>query len=301
MPLPLPLPEPALGPGGVVPGVFVHHQGSRDYLLYVPPLAAGRRPPLVLMLHGCGQDPADFARGTGMNDAAQAAGMLVLYPEQPSSANPGRCWNWFSRRHQQRNHGEPALLAALAQHIADAHGADPARIYVAGLSAGGAMAVVLGNAFPELFAAVGVHSGVAQGVATDVMAALSVMRNGPSGAPPPPAAGTPPVIIFHGDADPTVHPRNGEQVLAAALSGHGLAGLPAPVPEVVGGTALGRAYTRSVYQADGGWSAEYWVLQGGGHAWSGGRIDGSYTDPAGPDASAEMLRFFMAHALPLRA
>ncbi|HEY1103682.1 MAG TPA: PHB depolymerase family esterase [Burkholderiaceae bacterium] len=298
--LPLPLLVQPAGPGVSVPGTFIHSQGTRDYLLYLPPMATGQPPPLVVMLHGCGQDAADFARGTGMDEAARAAGALVLYPEQPGSANPGRCWNWFSRRHQQRSHGEPALLAAMVQHIAAAHGVDLARIYVAGLSAGGGMAVVLGNAFPDLFAAVGVHSGVAQGLASDVMDALAVMRNGPvRDAPPPSGGGAPPVIVFHGDADATVHPRNGAQVLAAALLGHGLAGgPPLPPPEVHSGTVAGRSFTRSTYAAADGWGAEYWELQGGGHAWSGGNAGGSHADPAGPSASAEMLRFFLAHRRP---
>lgn len=276
-------PEAALkddGPGDIVRGAFLHGAGSRDYLLYLPPGWERASLPLVVMLHGCQQDADDFARGTRMNEAARRAGVLVLYPVQSQLANPGRCWNWFSPQHQSRDGGEPALLAALVEQIAEAHRVDTRRIYVAGLSAGGAMSAVLAQTHPELFAAIGVHSGLAFGVATDVMAALGAMKHGPSvfqNAQPPDL----PTIVFHGDEDTTVHPVNGERVAA----------LGADDGEVERAQASGgRDYTRR-FKAD----TEHWLVHGAGHAWSGGHPDGSFTDPAGPDASAEMLRFFLAH------
>lgn len=296
-PVPVPpvsVPPRPRGDGQRLAAEFVHHQGVMDYLLFVPGGWQGQPLPLVLMLHGCTQDPDDFARGTRMNALAQEQGVLVLYPAQAGSANPARCWNWFSRMHQKRHVGEPALLAALTQRVMQTHGVDPHRVYVAGLSAGGAMAAVLGQTWPDLFAAVGVHSGLACGAAGDVIGAMAVMRHGPKG---PPEALPLPVIVFHGDADPTVHPGNGEQVVAAAL---GQAGpLPVPTEAMQGHTERGQAYTRRVYtDAASGRAAEHWLLHGAGHAWAGGDAGGSFTDPAGPDASREMLRFFLDHPKP---
>lgn len=287
-----PAPRPAEG-GEVRQAVFRHSQGEVDYRLFLPSGWQDGACPLLLMLHGCTQDPDDFARGTRMDALAQQLGVLVLYPAQPGSANPARCWNWFSRRHQRREQGEPALLAALTHRVVQAHGVDARRVYVAGLSAGGAMAAVLGQTWPELFAAVGVHSGLAYGAAGDVIGAMAVMRHGP-GADPSPAAGPAlPLIVFHGDADATVHPANGDRLITAAR------GAAPPSQEVVGQSAAGQSYTRRIYpEADNGPSAEYWRLHGAGHAWAGGHADGSFTDPAGPDASAEMLRFFLAHPKP---
>ena len=274
-------------------GSFAHGGRTLAYKLYLPPRAPGAIAapmPLVLMLHGCTQNPADFAAGTRMNDLARTQGFAVLYPAQTQHANAQGCWNWFKPQHQQRGRGEPALLAALTQFVMASEVIDPARVYVAGLSAGGAMADILGRCYPDLFAAVGVHSGLPTGAATDAMSALGAMRNG--AAHRPPAAGPmPPVIVFHGDADSTVHPRNGAAVVSAAR------GADASGGEISQGrSAAGRAFTRSDYPAGAGRNAvEHWLLHGAGHAWSGGSSQGSYTEPNGVDASAEMLRFFLAH------
>ena len=275
-------------------------QGGRSvaYKLYVPPLAAGSAAaprPLVLMLHGCTQNPADFAAGTRMNVLAREQGCVVLYPAQTQRGNAQQCWNWFKTQHQQRGRGEPALLAALVQSVMARENIDPARVYVAGLSAGGAMADILGRCYPELFAAVGVHSGLPAGAASDLPSALAAMHGGPAAAAEAAAArgaGTaPPVIVFHGDADATVHPRNGAAVARAAQGGNGAA------PRVTEGrSAQGQGFTRSEYPGENGSVAvEHWRLHGAGHAWAGGSSQGSYTDSRGVDASAEMLRFFLAH------
>jgi poly(hydroxyalkanoate) depolymerase family esterase len=278
-------------------GSFAHRGRTLAYRLYVPPTPAGAAPtprPLVLMLHGCTQDAQDFATGTRMNELARAAGVLVLYPEQTQHANAQRCWNWFKAQHQRRDQGEPELLAALTRQIAAEHAVDTARIYVAGLSAGGAMADILGRSHPDLFAAVGVHSGLPQGVAADLPAALAAMRSGPSGASAGNAS-TSPVIVFHGDADATVHPANGAAIAEAARQQRDGAR-----PEVNKGRALnGQGFTHSVYRgAAGNSQVEHWLLHGLGHAWSGGSAQGSYTAPGGVDASAEMLRFFLSHRRP---
>ena len=285
---PQPGTDPAT-PGSFVAGSSGSGTARRDYKLYIPPGAGASPLPLVVMLHGCTQDPDDFAKGTAMNDAALAQGFYVLYPAQSRQANAQGCWNWFKHSHQQRGRGEPAMLAAMTREVMAQHAIDPRRVYVAGLSAGGAMAAILGSAYPDLYAAVGVHSGLAAGAATDLPGALAAMRGG---APAP--AGTAhsvPTIVFHGDADATVHPANGEQVIAACTG----TGSSVETHQERGGDA--RACTRRVHidTADGRVVAEHWLVHGSPHAWSGGSSQGSYTDSRGPDATGEMLRFFFEH------
>ena len=279
--------EPALS-DHFAAGSFADLAMRRDYKLYSPPGAGARPLPLVVLLHGCTQDPDDFAAGTAMNALARQHGFYVLYPAQSQQANPQRCWNWFKHSHQQRGRGEPALLAGMTRAVMAGHGIDADRVYVAGLSAGGAMAAILASAYPELYAAAGVHSGLAAGSARDLPSALAAMREG---GPLPDASGHGvPTIVFHGEGDTTVHPANGEQVAAASAGTDAVADVTQASPPG------GRRYSRSVYRRPGGGVvAEHWRVQGAPHAWSGGSAQGSYTDPRGPDASAEMLRFFLEH------
>ncbi len=284
----VPAQAPACAPGASFnTHVYAGPEGQRDYRLYLPGRALTQPPSLLVMLHGCTQSPEDFAAGTGMNALAEAEGWLVVYPAQPQSANSARCWNWFNAADQSRDGGEPAIIAGMTRAVMAAHNVDPARVYVAGLSAGGAAAAIMGAAYPDLFAAVGVHSGLAPGAATDVSTAFSAMRQGSAGHPVRRGPAMP-TIVFHGDRDRTVHPVNGEHVLAQAGAGAALA------TQVSRESPPDRhAYTRSVHtDAQRRPVLEHWLLHGAGHAWSGGSAEGSCTDPQGPDASREMIRFF---------
>ena len=280
---------------------FRNQAGSRPYKLYVPSGYHGRSVPLIVMLHGCTQSPVDFAAGTRMNEAAEEYTCLVAYPEQTSSANTHKCWNWFSAADQQRDTGEPSLIAGITREVMRDYAIDPRRVYIAGLSAGGAAAAIMGDAYPDLYAAIAVHSGLACGAARDLPSAFAAMKG--NGGPAPrnghtaPAGSKPrvvPAIVFHGDKDTTVNPRNADAVIAQSSQG---ASLSRRVE--TGQVAGGLAYSRILHaNASGETVVEQWVIHGAGHAWSGGSSAGSYTLPQGPDATTEMVRFFLEHPFP---
>ncbi|HSP32314.1 MAG TPA: PHB depolymerase family esterase [Halomonas sp.] len=288
-------------PGAFIAGRFTNSAGTRDYKLYMPSGYNGQALPLVVMLHGCTQNPDDFAAGTDMNRLAEEQLCCVLYPAQPMTANSSKCWNWFKAEDQQREGGEPAIIAGMTRQIIDTHGLDGSRVYVAGLSAGAAMATTLAMTYPDLFAAVGVHSGLPHGVAQSLPDALGAMQGGTGPLGGGKAKGAAwasevPAIIFHGDRDTTVHPSNADRVAAqynaSGASNAGKAG--AKVEQ--GKVANGHAYTRTTHHNEKGEpQMEQWRIHGAGHAWSGGSAKGSYTDSKGPDATKEMLRFFYRH------
>jgi len=288
-------------PGQFVSGSYANQAGARPYKLYIPTSYAEQRLPLVVMLHGCTQTADAFANGTRMNALAEERQCFVLYPEQTHAGSHSRCWNWFKRGDQRRDQGEPAILAGMTREVMHRYHIDQGKVYVAGLSAGGAMAAVMGTAYPEIYAAVGVHSGLACGSAHDLASALAAMR----GAPAPmsgdqsgsiPRAPVTPTIVFHGDRDKTVHPRNGERVVSRSLERNGAASANPSIEraQVPGG----HAYTRTIHRdSTGRVVLEYWLVHGGAHAWFGGSPRGSYTDPKGPDATREMIRFFYQNGL----
>ncbi|MEP7301135.1 MAG: PHB depolymerase family esterase [Caldimonas sp.] len=329
-----PRPDPTRQHGGrFSESSFTAEAGTRAFKLFEPSGFEGRALPLVVMLHGCTQDPDDFAAGTRMNLLAQERGLLVLYPQQAPRSNAQKCWNWFVPGDQQRGQGEPALLAGMTRHVMETHPVDADRVWVAGLSAGGAMAAILAREYPDLFAAAGVHSGLPPGAAHDIVSAFSAMKSATRGAFPSwpgvsggmparaplvawpgtalaPMAGPEPeladeaaggsrgapLIVFHGDADGTVNVANGSHVVEAALGPD--AARPGAASVSAGTAGAGRRFTRTVFHPDpaaGPSRAEHWVVHGAGHAWSGGDTAGSFTDHQGPDASREMLRFFAEH------
>jgi poly(hydroxyalkanoate) depolymerase family esterase len=298
----------ALGlPGRFIAGQFSNQAGTRAYKLYVPSQTSESPRRLIVMLHGCTQSADDFARGTQMNSLADEHGFLVLYPEQAASVNVSRCWNWFQPQDQERDKGEPSLIAGMTTKVARAYGVDERGIFVAGLSAGAAMAVVLGETYPDIFAAVGAHSGLPFASAHDIPSALAAMKGGRGRGSTGLARATlgerssrqaVPTIVFHGDRDHTVQHSNGaaiaKQVTDAYAAGDSSAATKLSASTEYGG-AGGRTFSRAVHVApDGGPRLEFWTLHGAGHAWSGGDGSGSYTDSTGPNASAEMLRFFLA-------
>jgi|SRR6516165_5814105 len=298
--VPTPVSHHDIAPNGAqfVVRSFHDEAGTRAYKLYIPSrYRHGHAVPLVVMLHGCRQSPDDFAAATRMNALAEEHTCLVAYPAQATLANAFRCWNWFSPDDQRRGHGEPSLIAGITDEIMRDYSIDPQRVYVAGLSAGGATAAIMGTTYPDLFAAIGVHSGLASGVASDVPSAFDAMRQPTSINRTGHVSGAKgdrrcvPTIVFHGDQDTTVHPANSDVIIARAKE---LTTAALTVRVQHGRVPGGYAYDRTVQQDAGGRAIlKHWLVHGCGHAWSGGSPTGSYTDPRGPDAAREMLRFFL--------
>jgi poly(hydroxyalkanoate) depolymerase family esterase len=292
----MPIDTPTPRRGEFLEHTFSSAVGSRKYKVYTPTgcsTASSEPVPMIVMLHGCTQSPDDFAAGTRMNALADQHGFVVVYPAQPANANAQKCWNWFRSEDQARDSGEPALIAGITRQIARSHGVDDRRIFVAGMSAGAAMAVVLGATYPDLFTAVGAHSGLPYRAAHDLPSAFSAMHG--IAAPDRATSKAIPTIVFHGDKDHTVAAGNAAEIAARASESHPSAPLRRqPTTDTAAG---GRKYTRTDYFDESGRvQVEHWNVHGAGHAWSGGSAAGSFTDARGPDASREMIRFFYSVA-----
>ena len=296
---PAPASTPDIVPDGgkFMEATYSNPAGTRASKLYIPSGYHGQPLPLVVMLHGCTQSPDDFAAGTCMNLIAEEHTCLVVYPAQPIEANAAKCWNWFRPSDQRRGQGEPSLIAGITHQIMRDYSVDPQRVYIGGLSAGGAAAAVMGATYPDVYAAIGVHSGLACGAAIDIPSAFAAMRQGESSTSMSgdmsavlEHGSDVPTIVFHGDQDATVHPRNGDHVIAQRRTTK----LQTKIQR--SRAPGGHAYTRTIHTDSSGRAMfEHWEIHGAGHAWSGGSSAGSFTDPRGPDAAREMLRFFLEH------
>lgn len=268
--------------------------GCRSFKLYVPSCFVGQPLPLIVMLHGCKQNPDDFATGTRMNALAEREGFFVAYPAQTVRDNGANCWNWFDLAQQVRGGAEPASLVDMVERIRRDYNVDGSRIFVAGLSAGAAMAVILGAAYPETFAAVAAHSGLPLGAARDVASAFAAMKGGGASGPHPIAGPAIPTLVFHGKADTTVALDNGMSITQAAVASYRAANIAlVERAELVQTEPHSKETTVTRYlDSAGRVQVEQWLVTGAGHAWFGGDSRGSYTDPTGPDATAMIVDFF---------
>lgn len=290
---------------------LTNQAGTRQYKVYIPTSYHGQAMPLMVMLHGCTQSPDDFAAGTRMNEIAEEKQCFVVYPAQAQAANSSRCWNWFKAVDQKRGQGEPSIIADITREVINRYQLDDRQVYVAGLSSGGAMAIIMGTIYADLYAAVGVHSGLPYAAARDLPSAFAAMKgqggafghHGGTNAAATAQLKSIPIIVFHGDRDTTVAPSNGDQLMEQTLSRMRKASsgtARAIASEAVmerGNVPHGHAYTCTSHRDMTGTTvAEHWVIHGAGHAWAGGSKSGTYTDPKGPNATQEMMRFFYTHA-----
>lgn len=268
---------------------FKCESGERTYYLFRPAATPQGIRGLVLMLHGCTQSPIDFALGTQMNDLASKHGLLVAYPEQTRTDNVSLCWNWFRPGDQRRGAGEPQLLAGLVRELQLEYRLDRQSTFAAGLSAGASMAAILGASYPEVFSAVGIHSGVDYAAAHDAASAFAAMRGQSGGARINSATSGIRTILFHGTKDAVVHPSNADALRDAALGGRATYKIRSEAVDV-----NGRAATRVDYiDTAGKTQVQDWRIEGAGHLWSGGNSKGSHTDASGPHASDAMVQFFL--------
>ena len=286
----------SLGSGVLFDRAYANHAGTRQYKVYVPPECPDQGVMVIVMLHGGTQAVLDYAAGTGMNKLADIHRFVVVYPEQDARANPMRYWNWFRPQDQRAGNGEPGLIAGITEQVINDYHADPNRVFIVGFSAGAAMATVMAATYPDLYAAAGVHSGLPYGTAHDVASAFALMRGENLLPTQKDAALRIPLIVFHGDQDQIVHVVNASRIRQQRL---GVADARTHAEDATvtpGQVPGGHGYTRTIYGDDAQVVFEQWIVHGAGHAWFGGTAGYSYTDPRGPNASAEMVRFFAAHS-----
>jgi poly(hydroxyalkanoate) depolymerase family esterase len=297
--------------GTLTSGDYTGPEGTQHYELYIPSTyKAGTPVPLVVALHGCTQTADQFRRLTRWDALAEAKGFIVVFPEQDSNSNQFKCWNFFQDAHMHRSAGEPMRIAAVTSFIGRNYTVDPHRVYAAGMSAGGAMASVMAATYPDLFAAIGVGSGC-EYAATATCAGYKSADPAQAGRQAHKEmaghARQMPFIAFQGDADTTVPPVNADQLVQQWLVTDDLAddgALNDSVPQVPAKTTRGqvpggKSYTvRSYVDSGRAELAQYWVVHGMNHAWSGGDPSQSYTDSQGPDATAAMYAFFLSHTGP---
>lgn len=289
------------------------------YKLYIPSSYSRERElPLMVMLHGCDQNPDDFAAGTKMNALAEKENFLVLYPDMnhlfnpsnPDSYNPFGCWNWFLDKNQHRGKGHPKLINGIIDEVKSNYMVDSTRVYAAGLSAGASLACILGVTYPDVFSGIGICAGLAYDAAnvvffTDPMAEAA-KKSMLHGVDDPYECGNSaflemgefkkkmPVIVFHGISDTVVHPINGQQVIIQwsqtnYLIEEGIGKAEVAPIDVKSEFINGKSCTRHIY----GESTELWMIDEMGHAWPGGSTEGSYTDPSGPNATEIIWNFFL--------
>jgi poly(hydroxyalkanoate) depolymerase family esterase len=295
--------------GRWVEGTFAGTAGSRRYQVYVPgSYDATRRHMLVVLLHGCTQDAGDIARGTRIAEHADRDGFLVLLPEQPESANAKRCWNWYDPAHQVRDAGEPSLIAGMTARVAEEYAVDPARVHLAGISAGAAMASLVAVAYPERYASLALHSGLAWRAATSVVSPPTTMTKGTEdadalGVAALEAMGTRaraiPTLVLHGGKDAVVNAANGRQAARQWMVTNSRAlGVDSLSPVRTSGRDGGYGWTRACYRTGSSCIVEEIVVDELGHAWSGGSREGTFTDENGLAATGELIRFFRDHPMP---
>jgi poly(hydroxyalkanoate) depolymerase family esterase len=288
-------PPESLGSGVLLDRTYANHAGARQYKVYVPPECPDQGVMVIVMLHGGTQAVLDYAAGTGMNKLADIHRFVVVYPEQDARANPMRYWNWFRPQDQRAGNGEPGLIAGITEQVISDYHADPDKAFIVGFSAGAAMATVMAATYPDLYAAAGVHSGLPYGTAHDVASAFALMR-GENLPAQKDAALRIPLIVFHGDHDQIVDVVNASRIRQQRLGVADALTRAEDVTVTPGQVAGGHGYTRTSYGDQAQVLFEQWIVHGAGHAWFGGTAGCSYTDPRGPNASAEMVRFFAAHS-----
>ena len=282
---------------------YKNDAGERQYWLYVPASYNASKPAaLIVMLHGCTQDGPDAARGTRLNEWAERDGFIVAYPQQSAAIQVQKCWSWFNPQHQSRGAGEPSIIAGITREVISKYNVDTSRVFIAGVSAGAAMAGLVAAAYPEMYAAAALHSGPEFRAASNVGEALQVMKKG---GPDPMQQGLlayqamnqraqiMPVILFQGAKDAVVMPVNGEQATRQwqTTNDHADDGNQNNSLKIESGRGEGFSFTRAS-QKNGRVIIEYFLIDALGHAWSGGSSAGTYTDPKTLDATAEMIRFF---------